>query len=61
MSQGVARLRIDGFRIGDVAHSLDLAKERLAEVSQKARQLDLRDAETVRTVVEELRVELPEV
>jgi hypothetical protein len=61
ISEGVARLRVDGFRIGDIAHSLNLVRERLAEISQQARQLDLRDAETLRTVIEKLRAELPEV
>lgn len=61
MSEGAARLRVDGYRIGDIAQSLALVKARLSEISQQARQLDLRDAETLRTVLEKLRAELPEV
>lgn len=61
MSEGAARLRVDGFRIGDIAHSLALVKERLAEISQQARHLDLRDAATLRTVIEKLQAEFPEV
>ncbi|MCD4523950.1 hypothetical protein [Nocardioides sp. cx-173] len=61
MSEGVARLHVGGFHIGDVAHSVESAKARLAEISQQARQLDLRDAETLRTVTEKLRAELSEV
>lgn len=61
MSGGVAQLRVDGFRIGDIAHSLDLVKERLAEISQQAREFDLRDAETLSTVIEKLRAKLPQV
>ena len=35
MSEGVARLGVDGFRIGDIANSLDLVKKRLAEINQQ--------------------------
>jgi len=61
MCEGVAQLRVDGFRIGDIAHSLDLVEERLAETSRQARELDLRDAETLSTVIEKLRAKLPQV